>query len=97
MSTRHLRNITISQLESLLELCLCKFSKNKKGHDQYARIDLTRPFSFQNHINPVPEFIGQNLLRGLGFSKKDFFDILEQKKEVVKIGNKYQLRDAVSK
>ena len=97
MSTQHLRNITISQLESFLELCQCKFIKSKKGHAQYTRSDLTRPLPFQNHIEPVPEFIVQNILRGLGYSKKEFFEILEQKKQVVKIGNRYQIRDAINK
>jgi len=97
MSTKHLRNVTISQLESFLELCLCKFIKSKKGHAQYTRSDLTRPLPFQNHIEPVPEFIVQNLLRGLGYSKKDFHAILDQKKEVVKIGSKYVIRDIVKK
>ncbi|WP_298147501.1 hypothetical protein [Flavobacterium sp.] len=78
-----------------MELYLCKFIKNKKGHAQYTRPDLTRPLPFQNHIELVPEFIIHNLLRGMGYSKKDFFDILEQKKVVVKVGNKYHLRDAV--
>lgn len=95
MSTKHLHNVTISQLESFLELCLCKFIKNKKGHAQYTRSDLTRPLPFQNHIEPVPEFIIQNILRGLGYSKKDFFEILEQEKEVVKVGNKYQIQDII--
>lgn len=97
MSTQHLRNITISQLESFLELCKCKFIKNKKGHIQYTRSDLTRPLTFQNHIEPVPEFIVQNLLRGLGYTKKDFFEILEQKKEVVKVGAYFIIRDIVKK
>lgn len=95
MSTQHLRNISKSQLESFLELCLCKFIKNTKGHIQYTRSDLTRPLPFQNHIEPVPEFIVQNLLRGLGYSKKEFFDILEGKKVVTKNGDKYQLKDVV--
>jgi hypothetical protein len=88
MSSRHLRNISISQLESFLELCGCKFIKNKKGHCQYTRADLTRPLVFQNHINPVPEFIIQNLLRGLKYSKNDFFDILDGKKVVIKKSSK---------
>lgn len=97
MSTRHLRNVSISKLESFLELCLCKFIKNSKGHIQYTRSDLTRPLPFQSHIDPVPEFIVKNLLRGLGYSKNDFYDILEQKKEVVKKGNSYNLQDYVKK
>mgnify|MGYP001112088673 FL=1 len=97
MSTQHLRNISISQLESFLELCQCKFIKNKKGHIQYTRSDLTRPLPFQNHIEPVPEFIVQNLLRGLGYTKKDFFEIIEQKKEVVKVGAKFIIKDIAKK
>ncbi|WP_282043358.1 type II toxin-antitoxin system HicA family toxin [Winogradskyella flava] len=97
MSTRHLRNVTISKLESFLELCLCKFIKNKKGHAQYTRADLTRPLPFQNHIEPVPEFIVKNILRGLGYSKNDFHDILENKKEVIRKGNKFILQEVVKK
>jgi hypothetical protein len=97
MSTQHLRNVSISLLESFLEQCQCKYIKNTKGHVQYTRSDLTRPLIFQNHIDPVPEFIVQNLLRGLGYSKRDFFDILEQKKEVVKIGNTFHLKDIAKK
>ncbi len=93
MSTKHLRNVSISQLESFLELCLCKFIKNNKGHVQYTRSDLTRPLIFQSHIDPVPEFIVKNLLRGLGYSKNDFHDIIEQRKEVVKVNNRYQIRN----
>lgn len=97
MSTRHLRNISKSKLESFLELCCCKFIKNKKGHIQYTRSDLTRPLPFQNHIDPVPEFIVKNLLRGLGYSKNDFHDILERKKEVIRKGNTYYLQDFIKK
>lgn len=93
MSTKHLRNVSISQLESFLELCLCKFIKNNKGHVQYTRPDLTRPLIFQNHIDPVPEFIVKNLLRGLGYTKNDFHDIIEQRKEVVKVNSRYQIKD----
>lgn len=93
MSVKSLQNVTISQLESFFELCLCKFIKNKKGHIQYTRADLTRPLVFQNHIEPVPEFIIQNLLRGLGYSKKEFFEILEHKKVVVKVGDKFVLKN----
>jgi len=97
MSTKHVRNVSISKFESFLELCLCKFIKNKKGHIQYTRSDLTRPLPFQNHIDPVPEFIVKNILRGLGYSKNDFFDILDKKKEIVKKGNKYLLVDVFKK
>lgn len=91
MSTRHLHNISISQFESFLELVQCKFIKSKKGHCQYTRSDLFRPIVFQNHIDPIPEFILKNLLRLFPYTKDEFFDILEGKKEVAKNGKSYLL------
>ncbi len=92
MSTKRLTNITISEFESFLELCLCKFIKNEKGHIKYTRSDLNRPIIFQNHIDPIPEFIVQNNLRLLGITKKDYFEILDCTKEVKKITeSKFQL------
>ncbi len=88
MSTYKLSNISMSEFESFLELALCKFIKNEKGHAKYTRSDLFRPITFQNHINPVPEFIILNALRPLGYNKKDFFDILQEKKRVEKVNEK---------
>ncbi|MFA6400871.1 MAG: type II toxin-antitoxin system HicA family toxin [Salinivirgaceae bacterium] len=76
MSTRKLSNISIAEFEAFLELAQCKFMENKKGHVKYVRSDLFRPIAFQNHIEPVPEFIILNALRPMGYTKKDFFDIL---------------------
>ena len=88
MSTRHLKNVSISQFESFLELAHCKFIKNEKGHCKYTRADLNRPIIFQNHINPIPEFIVKNNLRLFPYSKDDFFDILEGVKVVEQVNNK---------
>lgn len=88
MSGRYLRNISISKLEAFLELALCQFKSNEKGHCKYTRADLNRPIVFQNHIDPVPEFIMKNILRLFPYSKEDFFDILEGKKKIVRTGQK---------
>lgn len=84
MSARHLKNISISKFESFLDLAQCKFVKNEKGHIKYSRADLNRPIVFQNHIDPVPEFIIKNNLRVLGYTRDDFFDILECRKNVIR-------------
>jgi len=84
MSAKHLRNISVSQFESFLELACCKFLRTNGGHDIWSRADLTRPITFQNHIEPIPEFIIKNALKTLMYSKNDFFDILESKKVVTK-------------
>jgi len=97
MSGRFLRNISISQFESFLELAQCKFKNNEKGHCKYIRSDLHRPIVFQNHINPVPEFIVKNILRLFPYSKDDFFDILEGKKVVKKVNSKVYTLEEKSK
>lgn len=98
MSTRKLNNVSISQFESFLELCLCKFNKNEKGHVKYSRSDLFRPIIFQNHIQPIPEFIILNNLRVLCLTKKDFFDILDGLKIVVRNDSgKYNIQSVKQK
>lgn len=91
MTIPKLKNISISKFESFLELAGCKFVRKNGGHCVYSRSDLTRPLVFQSHIDPVPEFIILVLLRGLGYSKRDFFDILNGNKVVVKQSDKYIL------
>lgn len=91
MSTKHLRNISISQFESFLELACCKYTKTKGGHAKYLRSDLNRPIIFQTHIDPIPEFIVKNNLRLLGVSRKQFWEILESKAKVVKEGDAYRI------
>lgn len=91
MSTQKANNISISEFESFLELCQCKFIKNDNGHVKYSRSDLFRPIIFQNHIDPIPQFIVLNNLRLLGISKKEYFEIMDCKKEVKKINNVYKL------
>lgn len=79
MSTKKLSNISIAKFQAFLDLCLCKQIGIKGGHEKWTRVDLTRPIVFQTHIDPIPEFIVKNNLRGLGYSKKQFFEILEGK------------------
>jgi len=97
MSTKHLRNISISQFESFLELACCKYTKVTGGHAKYLRSDLNRPIIFQTHIDPIPEFIVKNNLRLLGISKKQFWDILELKAKVVKDGAIFRIVAVKSK
>jgi hypothetical protein len=97
MSGRYLRNISISQFESFLELAQCKFKNNEKGHCKYIRSDLNRPIVFQNHIDPVPEFIVKNILRLFPYSKEDFFDIIEGKKVVNKQDSRHYTLEIAKK
>lgn len=92
MSTKHLRNISLSQFQSFLELVHCKYIDTKGGHEKWSRADLFRPIIVQTHISPIPEFIIKNNLRVLGYSKDDYFEILEFKKEVIKENDTYIIK-----
>jgi hypothetical protein len=88
---RHLKNVSIAQFEAFLDLVHCKELKGKGGHNKWTRSDLLRPIIFQSHIDPLPEFIVKNNLRVLGYSKDNFFDILEFKVKVQKVQETYQI------
>lgn len=79
MSTKNLKNISVSKFQSFLDLVQCNYTSTKGGHEKWCRADLTRPIIFQTHVEPIPEFIIKNNLRILNYSKKQFFDILESK------------------
>jgi hypothetical protein len=68
-----------------------QYIHTKDVHAKYTRVDLRRPIIFQTHIDPIPEFIIQNNLRILGYSKKNFFEILESKIVVKRDGNTFYL------
>lgn len=90
MSTLRLSNVSIAQFQAFLELVHCKYIHTKGGHEKWTRSDLNRPLIFQTHINPIPEFIVKNNLRVLGYSKEEFFDILNDKVVVVKEKETYK-------
>ena len=89
MSTKHLRNISVAKFQAFLELCLCKHIRTKGGHEVWSRADLRRPVILQTHIDPIPEFIVKNNLRVLGCTAKEFFEVLEGKKEVIRNGDSF--------
>lgn len=76
MTTRKLSNIPIKDLELFLAKTGCKFDSINNGHVRYVKKGCSRPIIFQTHIDPVPEFIIRNILRDLGLTKRDFFEIL---------------------
>lgn len=89
MSSHHLRNISIAEFKAFLKLAKCEYKSTSGGHEKWTRADLRRPIIFQTHIDPIPEFIVQNNLRVLGYNKKAFFDILESKKCVSRMGTAF--------
>lgn len=91
MSTQHLKNISVAKFQAFLDLVQCSHIGTNGGHEKWARADLRRPVIIQTHEEPIPEFIVKNNLRVLGYTKKDFFDILKGKKEVKRNGDVFSL------
>lgn len=72
-------NVSIRELKRVLEKLGCKQIGINAGHIKYVRSDLTRPIIFQTHIDPVPQFIIQQIIRTLSLDKKAFKKLLEEK------------------
>ncbi len=86
MTIRHLRNIPLKKVRDFLKKAGFKKIRTNGGHETWSRSGTNdrRPVTIQTHIDPVPKFILINFLSDFGFSKDDFFDILEGKKYVEK-------------
>ena len=78
MGTQKLSNISLAEYRRFLTNVGCEHYKTNSGHEHWRKDGLTRPITFQTHIDPVPEFIIQNALRSLGISKKDFHEIMNK-------------------
>ncbi len=94
MTTQHLRNISVKKFQAFLDIVQCRYIKTKGGHEKWTCSDLTRPIIFQTHIDPISEFIVKNNLRILGYSKKEFFQIMNGEKIVKRRDDNYILVDA---
>jgi len=77
MNAYKLSNIPLKTMQWFLEKQGLKHIKTQGGHEKWVRSDLNRPIMIQSHITPVPEFIVIQILRHLGFNKKDFHKYIQ--------------------
>jgi len=78
MSSQKLSNISLSKLRKFLKACGLNeitINKGRGGHEKWSKLGMDRPIMFQSHIDPVPEFIIQQILRHLNLSRDEFFKI----------------------
>jgi hypothetical protein len=78
MSSRKITNISLPQYRKFLLKAGCRLIRVTDGHEVWTKKDLTRPIVFKTHIDAVPEFIINNALRALGYSKSKFWETLER-------------------
>jgi len=72
-----LQNISLATYRRFLLEVGCKHIRTNSGHEIWSRKDLTRPLTFQTHIDPVPEFIIKQHLRYLGLTRDQFIEIIQ--------------------
>lgn len=71
---KKVQNITVKELRKYLKSKGCEHIRTKGGHEIWDCPNLTRPLTFQTHINPIPQFIILQIIRNLGVNKKDFLN-----------------------
>lgn len=79
--TRKLSSITIKEFRAFLEFHGLNYHHTKGGHEIWSKKALTRPVTFQTHIDPIPPFIISNNLRVMGLTSKDLRDYLESNRK----------------
>jgi hypothetical protein len=78
--TARLGNISIKEFREFLKYHDLNFLRIKSGHEIWSKKTLTRPVTFQTHIDPIPTFIISNNLRTMGLTSTDLRSFLSQRK-----------------
>ena len=73
-----LSNISVSKFREFLISQGLSFSHTNGGHEVWKKPGMIRPVIFQNHVEPVPEFVVRNNLRTIGVDRKTLIEFLEK-------------------
>ncbi|MBO7464226.1 MAG: type II toxin-antitoxin system HicA family toxin [Bacteroidales bacterium] len=74
---KKLSNITLREFRDILSRLGLHPVRTVGGHEIWMKPGLRRTIVFQNHVEPLPEFVVRNVIRDLGMTRKEFTDILE--------------------
>ena len=74
---RKLSNISINEMRKVLKYFGLGKIRTKGGHEAWVKKGMTRPVILQTHVEPIPEFIVNNIIRNLGVSRNEFFEVLD--------------------
>ena len=66
MSTQKLSNVSLAEFRRFLQNAGCHQHRVKGGHGHWVKPGLTRPITFQTHIDPVPGIHHQECLTDVG-------------------------------
>lgn len=74
MNTFKLSNISLADFRKFLKCQDLEYKKCEGDHERWTRKGLTRPVTFSNKHDPVPELFVQNTFKNLGFTRKKFIE-----------------------
>ena len=77
--TARLSNVSIKVFREFLKYHNLNFHRIKSGHEIWSKKSLSRPVTFQTHVDPIPPFIISNNLRTMGLKSSDLRDFLRIK------------------
>ena len=81
MAPPKLSNISLRDFRRALEQLGCTPDTKRKGrggHEYWRHPKATRPIVLQTHESPVPLFIVRNILRDIGVSKDELWEVLKK-------------------
>ena len=81
MAPPKLANISLRDFRRALEQLGCTPDTKRKGrggHEYWCHPKATRPIVLQTHESPVPLFIVLNILRDIGVSKDELWEVLKK-------------------
>lgn len=74
---KKLSNISLKEFRDVLKALGLVMERTSGGHEIWSKEGLTRPITFQSHINPVPEMVVKNTIRDLDMTREQFIEALE--------------------
>lgn len=71
-------NLKLSIVRAILLHEGCNHIRTNGGHEIWSRKDLLRCITIQTHIDPVPGFIVQQIMRALDLKKVDMEKLIKE-------------------
>lgn len=82
--TKKLSNVSLKEFRAFLKHHGLNKHGINSGHEYWSKTVLTRPVTFQTHIDPIPAFIVSNNLRTMGLTSADLREFFESPKKAKK-------------
>jgi predicted RNA binding protein YcfA (HicA-like mRNA interferase family) len=80
MNIYKITNVPLSDFRKFLFKMGAKHKRTRGGHEIYFHKDLPRSIPIQSHVDPVPSFIVDEVLKYFNISKKDMWNIIKSSK-----------------